>query len=242
MICFREIDQPEVLMTNAKIVSASDLPQIGVGTLADNINLGGNTLQLSIVGLLTPSVASLIITPITTLLSIVDEVNDYINNNSDEIGFTSSYVETSTNVYTFTFTVLNCSLLFTRPAPYFGFNLIFGTPTAVFVYDELVAENTSTCATYLTKSQNVKANLQVYNCCAAKKADEYIKLKKKGIDCSDKLEEITFLMGAIQALKGYDINNENNCITVEEVEEIMYKMSKICNDCGCDAYVNRTQF
>jgi hypothetical protein len=86
--------------------------------------------------------------------------------------------------------------------------------------------------------QNIKANLQVYNCCAAKKADEYIKAKKKGIDCSEKLEEITFLMGGIQALKGYDINNENNCITVEEVEEIMYKMSKICNDCSCKDYVN----
>ena len=237
MICFREIDQPEVLMTNAKIVSASDLPQIGVGNLEANINLGGNTLDVFIAGLLlTPSGFS--VSPITTIADLVYSINDYINANSNLTGFTSAVVLTEEDVYTFQFTVNSCDLEFTAGVPLIGFVLVFETPYAEFDYTESTPTNTSTCATYLTNCQNVKANLQVYNCCAAKKADEYIKLKKKGIDCSDKLEEITFLMGGIQALKGYDINNENNCITVEEVEEIMYKMSKICNDCSCKDYVN----
>lgn len=87
-------------------------------------------------------------------------------------------------------------------------------------------------------AENITTKLQIYNCCAAYKANEYAAELKKGRDCTDKLEELNLLMGYINSIKGYDPDNENNCITLEEVEFILNACGTICDACSCKDYVN----
>jgi hypothetical protein len=240
MICFTVVDQEEVLMTIEKTISLTDTPYFGTGTLGSRIGVGDVTLVIeNYYDSGSPITVSI---PNDTLENIATAINNEINSNSSTIGYTSAVINNGGD-YTFTLTVIDCAYVIPS-ITLMGFQLFYAAPTAFYGYFSTPEVNTSLCTTYTQDCNNLKANLQIYNCCLAKKSNNYIELKKKGKSCEKELRDMNLLAGYIDSLLpliNVELDDTDNCITREQIEQILNAAAKICNDCGCDAYVDRTQ-
>lgn len=54
------------------------------------------------------------------------------------------------------------------------------------------------------------------------------------IGACDRREDLVLLRGYITAIEEYDLDAEDNCITFEELQQLIVKAKKICNHCGCN--------
>lgn len=177
----------DTLMTVTKTINGTDLAAIGAGTLEDNLVLGGNTLEVTISGVLNTT-NTLVVNPITDLDTLVEEIHNYINDNSVTIGFTSTYVNNQDGSYTFTFTVNTCNLVFSG-FPLIGFLLVFQTPDAEFIYYDETPTNTSVCNAiencgFLNVINEEDLNIQeVENCITDEEAERMVRHALSFCDC-----------------------------------------------------------
>lgn len=177
----------DTLMTVTKTINGADLAVIGSGTLEENLALGGNTLEVTISGVLNTT-NTLVISPITDLDTLVEEINNYINDNSATTGFTSTYVNNQDSTYTFTFTVNTCSLEFSGFS-LIGFLLVFQTPDAEFIYYDETPTNTSVCNAiencgFLNVINEEDLNIQeVENCITDEEAERMVRHALSFCDC-----------------------------------------------------------
>jgi hypothetical protein len=71
-----------------------------------------------------------------------------------------------------------------------------------------------------------------FRCCSGELANEIA--NSLFIGGCDRTKDLVLLLGYITALTHYNLEAEENCITEEELNQLVAKAKRICNDCGCN--------
>jgi hypothetical protein len=182
--CIYITDTPQELMQITKQMLPGDLPNIGTGAL--DTHFGVNNLTVIFESVLNSATSPIAITN-NSLIEVAEQIVEYINTNTNYLGYTAEFDGESE----FTFTVNTCNLVFTdETSPQMGFTLVFNSPFALFQYYDFTPENTSVCATYIENCCNIKViNEQeelyecIENCLTDKQAEQMIRHAISMCDC-----------------------------------------------------------